>query len=83
MLGVMLERPALFDTVQVTVRVYVLAVVPLDAVTATLMVLAPAAREIAPEAEPDATVVPLTFTVASGSLVVGVTVKEVAATVAV
>ena len=52
-------------------------VVPLDAVTAMLMVLAPTLKATAPDGLPDGTVVPLTLMVASGSLVVGVTVNEV------
>ena len=53
LLMVKAERFALVDGARVTVTVYVFIVVPLDAVTATLMVLAPADREIAPDAEPD------------------------------
>jgi hypothetical protein len=41
----------------------------------TVMVVVPTARGIAPEAVPEATAVPLTFTVALESVVVGVRVS--------
>ena len=51
-------------------------VVPLCAVTTIGMDVVPTASEMAPEAEPDATVVPLTVTLATGLCRVGVTVME-------
>lgn len=50
---------------------------PSCAVTTTGMVFTPTARDIAPDAEPDATEIPLTFTVELVSETVGVTVKDV------
>ena len=52
---------------------------PSCAVTTVVMVLDPTSSVIAPLAAPDATVVPLTFTVAVESDTVGVTVMEVVA----
>lgn len=54
-------------------------VVPSSAVTTTLMVLEPTFRVIELEAEPLATVAPLTFTEATDAVSVGVTVIEVVA----
>jgi hypothetical protein len=68
-----LLRVASFETL-VTVTVYVLVVVPSCAVTIVVMVLFPTFNGIDADAVPEATVVPLTFTVATALLVVGVTV---------
>ena len=51
-------------------------VAPSCAVTAVVIVFVPTFKVIAPEAVPEVTVMPLTVTVAVGSLVVGVTVME-------
>ncbi len=51
-------------------------VVPLCAVTTIGMDVVPTASAMEPDAEPDATVVPLTVTVATGLCRVGVTVME-------
>lgn len=60
---------------RVTVRVYV-RVVPLWAVTTIGIEVVPTASEMEPEADPEATLVPLTVTVATGLCRVGVTVIE-------
>ena len=44
--------------------------------TTTVIVFAPTFREIAPEAEPEATAVPFTLTLAVESVTVGVTVND-------
>ena len=64
------------DAARVTVSVYVLVVVPFGAVTMVVIALAPNAKAIEPDALPELTAVPFTFTVAVGSLVVGVIVME-------
>ena len=56
-------------------------VVPSCAVTKTVMVFTPTAKLIEPEAVPEVTEVPLTFTVAVESVTVGVTVIDVVALV--
>ena len=53
--------------------------VPSCAVTTTLTLFIPTTRLIGPDAEPLATVVPFTVTVALASAVVGVTVTDVTA----
>ena len=53
--------------------------VPSWAVFKTVIVLLPTLRLILPDAEADATVVPLTLTVALAWFTVGVTVREVTA----
>ena len=60
----------------VTVMVYVFVVLPLGAVTTTVMVLAPPDKLIDPDAVPDVTLVPFTVMVAFALLAVGVTVTE-------
>ena len=60
----------------VTITVYVF-VEPFCAVTTALMVLAPAARLIAPEALPEVTGIPFTVTVALSWFTVGVSVIAV------
>ena len=50
---------------------------PSCTVTMILIVFAPTFKGIAADAVPDATVVPFTFSVAFGSVVVGVTVTDV------
>ena len=62
-LRAMFERLASVDCL-VTVRVYVLVVVPSSAVTTVVMVLAPTDSAILPEATPLATVAPLTVILA-------------------
>ena len=52
-------------------------VAPSCAVTMVVMVFAPAFKAMAADAVPEVTAVPLTVTVAVGSLVVGVAVNEV------
>ena len=64
---------------RVTFTVYVFVVVPSCAVTTVVMVFEPWFKVITPDAEPDVTVVPLTITVAVGSLVVGVIVTDAVA----
>jgi hypothetical protein len=59
-----LERVATVEAALVTVTVYVFVVAPSWAVTTTLMVFEPTFSEIAPEALPDVTNVPLTVIVA-------------------
>ncbi len=54
-----------------------MVVVPSCAVTTVVIVFAPTARLIAPDALPDDTVAPLILMVAFGSAAVGVTVKLV------
>ena len=65
------------DAARVTVTVYVFVVVPSCAVTTVVMVFAPTERAIAPDALPEATVVPFTVMVAVASATVGVTVRLV------
>ena len=69
----------LLDFALVTVIIYDWVVMPFCAVARMVMVLLPATKGIAADAVPDATAVPFTFTVALGSVVVGVTVTEVIA----
>ena len=57
-----------------TVRAYDVVEVPFCAVTTIVIVFAPTERFNVPEAVPDATVVPFTFTVDVASVTVGVTV---------
>ena len=54
-----------------------MVVTPSCAVTMVVMVFDPTANAIAPDAVPEATVVPSTVIVAVGSALVGVTVMEV------
>ena len=63
----------------VTVTVYVLVVTPSCAVTIVVIILLPTFKEIALDALPLVTVVPLTFTVALAWFTVGVTVILVVA----
>jgi hypothetical protein len=58
------ESVAMAERALVTVTVYVFVVAPSWAVTTTLMVFEPTFSEIAPEALPDVTNVPLTVIVA-------------------
>ncbi len=73
-----LVRLLFAEAVRVIVIVYV-CVVPSCAVTIVVMVFGPTARFIGADAEPLATVAPLTMTVAVASLTVGVTVMLVVA----
>jgi hypothetical protein len=59
-----LERVATVEAALVTVTVYVFVVAPSCAVTTTLMVFEPTLSDIAPEALPEVTDVPLTVMVA-------------------
>ena len=74
---VKLERVAMAEGALVTVTVYVFVVLPSWAVTTTVMVFDPTLSEIAPEAEPDVTEVPLTVMVALACVRVGVIVIDV------
>ena len=62
---------------RVTVRVYVLVVIPSCAVTTALMTFEPTARAIGPDALPEATVVPFTSMVDVLTTDVGFTVMDV------
>jgi hypothetical protein len=66
------ESVATDDGARVTTNEYVCVVVPSCAVTTVVIVLVPTFKAMLPDAEPEATVVPLTFIVAVGSVVVGV-----------
>ena len=76
-LAAMWPKNASYDFALVTVRVYVLVVVPSEAVTTVVMVLGPTTKGRLADADPDVILVPFTFTVAAASLVVGVTVTDV------
>ena len=71
------ERSVLEVAARVTLSVYVFVVLPSRAVTTVVMVLEPTARLMDPQAVPDGTSTPLTFTVALGSAALGVTVRAV------
>ncbi len=71
------DNVATADGALVTVMVYVSVVLPSPAVTTVVIVFGPTAKGIAPEGVPEVTAMPLTFTVAVVSLVVGVTVMLV------
>jgi len=60
-----------------------LVVLPSCAVTTVVMVLGPMAKAMLPDALPDTTATPFTFTVAPASAVVGVTVIDAVLTDAV
>jgi len=66
---------------RVTVTVYVDVVVPFCAVTSVVSVLEPTTSGMDALAAPEATVTPLTFTVAVLSVTVGVSVTEAVALV--
>ena len=68
------DRLALADAALVTVKVYVLVVMPSWAVTTVVMVFAPTLNAIGAEAVPGATAVPFTVTVDVGTAVKGVMV---------
>ena len=72
------ERLALVDDALVTVKVYVLVVVPSWAVTIVVMVFDPTFKAIGAEAVPEVTAVPLTVTVDVGTAVKGVMVMVAA-----
>ena len=76
---VRLDNEAEADGALLNVMVYVPVVTPSCAVTTVVITLVPTFSAIAPDGLPDTTVVPLTFTVAAASLVVGVTVMLVMA----
>ena len=73
-LSIRLARSALAEAARVTVTVYVLVVVPSEAVTMVVMVLLPTVSGMLPDGAPEATAVPFTVTVALASLTVGVRV---------
>ena len=74
------ERLASAEGARVTMIAYVMVVVPSALVTTVVMVvLAPSAKAIGPDAVPDVTAVPFTAIVAFGSCAVGVTVTEAVA----
>ena len=71
---------ALLDFALVTLMTYVWVVDPFWAVTMVVMaVVAPSAKAIDPDAVPDVTAMPFTFTVALTSCVTGVTVTDAVA----
>src|SRR5207248_1383593 len=76
-LGINDARSALALVARVTACVYVLLVESSRVVIPSLMTFGPTARFIAPLAAPEATVAPLTFTVALAWATVGVTVMVV------
>ena len=72
-------RSAIDDVARTTVTAYVVVDAPSAAVTTVLITLVPTFRLIAPLAAPEATVVPLIFTVAPLPDTVGVSVILVVA----
>ena len=79
LLGKRLVRVETAEGARVTVTVYVDVVVPFCAVTTVVSVLDPTNSGSAALAAPEATVTPLTFTVAVLSVAVGVSVTEAVA----
>ena len=70
------ERLGSDDCARVTFMVYVLVVVPLEAVTTVVIAFNPTISGMLAEAVPDATAVPLTVMVDVAAAAVGVTVME-------